>query len=99
MHNCAILTDMATLKDYRDERLRKLEALRELGIDAYPARSERTHANAEIIEKFDELDGQTVTVVGRIMSIRSFGKLAFIKLRDMSGEIQLYLQKDSVAEL
>ena len=99
MHNCAILTDMATLKDYRDERLRKLEALRELGVDAYPAHSERTYANAEIIEKFDELDGQTVTVVGRIMSIRSFGKLAFIKLRDMSGEIQLYVQKDSVAEL
>ena len=34
---------MATLQDYRDERLRKLTALRELGIDPYPAHTERTH--------------------------------------------------------
>ena len=90
---------MATLKDYRDERLRKLETLRELGVSAYPAKAERTHTNAEVVEQFDTLAGQTVTVVGRIVSIRSFGKLAFIKLRDASGEVQLYLQKDSVAEL
>ena len=40
-----------------------------------------------------------MVVVGRIVSIRSFGKLAFIKLRDMSGDVQLYLQKDTVSEL
>ncbi|RKV99265.1 MAG: lysine--tRNA ligase [Candidatus Saccharimonas sp.] len=90
---------MATLQDYRNERLRKLAALRELGIDPYPARAERTHTCAEVVEKFDELVGQTVSVAGRIVSIRSFGKLAFIKLRDASGDVQLYLQKDDVAEL
>ncbi len=90
---------MATLQDYRNERLRKLAALRELGIDPYPARVERTHTCAEVVEKFDELIGQTVSVAGRIVSIRSFGKLAFIKLRDASGDVQLYLQKDDVAEL
>ena len=90
---------MATLQDYRNERLRKLAALRELGIDPYPARVERTHTCAEVVEKFDELIGQMVSVAGRIVSIRSFGKLAFIKLRDASGDVQLYLQKDDVAGL
>lgn len=96
---CYTVTDMATLHDYRNERLRKLETLRELGVEAYPAKAERTHEVSDVTDKFDELAGQTVTVVGRVVSIRSFGKLAFIKLRDMSGEVQLYLQKDGVAEL
>ena len=90
---------MATLQDYRNERLRKLETLRELGVDPYPARSERTHGCGEVLARYDELAGQEVVVAGRIVSIRSFGKLAFIKLRDQSGEVQLYLQRDDVAEL
>lgn len=90
---------MATLQDYRNERLRKLEQLKELGIQPYPARSERTNSCYEAIERFTDLQGQRVSLVGRVQSIRSFGKLAFIKLRDASGDIQLYLQKDNVAEL
>jgi lysyl-tRNA synthetase class 2 len=90
---------MATLKDYRDERLKKLATLRELGVNTYPATAKRTHTCADVLGKYDELAGSEVIVVGRIVSIRSFGKLAFIKLRDMSGEVQLYLQKDNVAEL
>ena len=75
---------MATLQDYRNERLRKLETLHQLGVDPYPARAERTHMCAEVVEKYDELAGQTVSVAGRVASVRSFGKLAFIKLRDAS---------------
>ncbi|MDO5343805.1 MAG: lysine--tRNA ligase [Candidatus Saccharibacteria bacterium] len=90
---------MATLQDYRNERLRKLAALRELGVDPFPARAERTHTCAEVLEQFDELAGQEVVVAGRVVSVRSFGKLAFLKLRDQSGEVQLYLQRDEVAEL
>ena len=90
---------MATLQDYRNERLRKLDQLRELGVDPYPAATNRTHRCAEVVEQFESLADQPVTVAGRIVSIRSFGKLAFIKLRDASGNVQLYLQKDEVAEL
>lgn len=90
---------MATIQDYRNERLRKLEQLRELGVEPYPARADRSHTCSEVLQKYDELQGQTVTVAGRIVSIRSFGKLAFIRLRDESGEVQLYLQKDQVSEL
>ena len=90
---------MATLQDYRNERLRKLAALRELGLDPYPAHTERTHDCATVVSQYDELAGQEVAVAGRVVSIRSFGKLAFIKLQDASGEVQLYLQRDTMAEL
>ena len=90
---------MATLQDYRNERLRKLETLRQLGVEPYPAKSERTHTCAEVLSEYDELAGKEVVVAGRVASIRSFGKLAFIKLRDQSGDVQLYLQRDDVAEL
>lgn len=84
---------MATLKDFRDERLRKLEELKELGVNPYPAKSERTHNVNQITDEYDKLEGQDVTIVGRIMSIRKFGKLAFIVIRDMSGQVQLFIKK------
>ena len=90
---------MATIQDYRNERLRKLAALRELGLDPYPAHTTRTHDCATVVAQYDELAGQEVAVAGRVVSVRSFGKLAFIKLQDASGEVQLYLQRDTMAEL
>ncbi len=90
---------MSTLKDYRDERLRKLAELKDLGINSYPADSHRTHKTSEIIEKFSELEGSTVTVAGRIMGLRKFGKLAFIVLRDQFGQVQLFLHAPDVHEL
>lgn len=93
------IENMATLQDYRDERLRKLAELQTLGINPYPATAHRTHNAGEVIARFDELEGQTVTVAGRIMGLRKFGKLAFIVLRDMSGQVQLFLHAPDVAEL
>ena len=90
---------MATLQDYRDERLRKLQDLKNLGINPYPADSHRSHNAGDIVSKFAELEGQTATVAGRIMGIRKFGKLAFIVLRDISGEIQLFLQDGQIGTL
>lgn len=90
---------MATLKDYRDERVRKLGELRELGVDPYPAHTNRTHNTAEIVNDFTKLEGQTVTVAGRIAGLRKFGKLAFIVLEDMSGSVQLFLHAPDVAPL
>jgi lysyl-tRNA synthetase class 2 len=90
---------MATLKDFRDERLRKLKELRDLGVNPYPSKSNRTHKISEIISNFDNIEGQVVTVAGRISGIRKFGKLAFIVVKDFSGQIQLFLQSNTVAEL
>ena len=90
---------MATLQDYRNERLRKLEELQKLGIDSYPARSERTHTCNQIVNDFENLEGKEVSVVGRVMNLRKFGKLAFIVLRDSSGQVQLFLHGPDVTEL
>ncbi len=89
---------MATLKDFRDERLRKLEELKQLGFNPYPADAHRTHDAGDIIARFDELQSQTATVAGRITAIRKFGKLAFIVIKDASGSIQLYLNEADIAE-
>ena len=84
---------MATLKDFRDERLRKLDEIKELGINPYPAKAQRTHYVSDVAKQFDELEGSHVVVVGRIKSIRKFGKLAFIVIEDMSGRVQLFCRK------
>lgn len=84
---------MTTLADYRDERLRKLEEIRARGIDPYPAKSHRNTKIDTIINHFDEKDGQSVVVAGRIVAIRSFGKLAFVKIRDYTGEVQIFMEK------
>ncbi|MDB5164783.1 MAG: lysS [Candidatus Saccharibacteria bacterium] len=90
---------MATLKELRDERLRKLDELKQLGVNPYPAKADRTNTLVEITEKFDKLEGKDVSVVGRIVGIRKFGKIAFVVLRDQSGQVQLFLGKDKVAPL
>jgi lysyl-tRNA synthetase class 2 len=90
---------MATLKELRDERLRKLDELKKLGVNAYPANAERTNTLLSITEQFSELQGKPVSVVGRITNIRKFGKIAFVVLRDASGTLQLFLGADKVAKL
>lgn len=90
---------MTTISDYRDERLRKLAELKNLGINPYPAHSNRNAKISDILDHFDEYDQKTVIIAGRIVAIRSFGKLAFVKLRDYFGEVQLFMkQEGEVAE-
>ena len=90
---------MTTISDYRDERLRKLAELKELDINPYPAHSNRNTKISDILEHFDQYDQKTVIIAGRIVAIRSFGKLAFVKLRDYFGEVQLFMkQEGEVAE-
>ena len=80
------------LEDYRNERLKKLEELRERGIEPYPSKSMRNTMICDVVNHFDEKQGQEVCVAGRIVAIRSFGKLVFLKLRDVSGEVQIFMK-------
>ena len=89
---------MATLKDFRDERLRKLDELKKLGVNPYPADSKRTHTLGEINKSFEKLEGKPATVVGRILNIRKMGKIAFVVLKDGSGQLQLFLKDGSVGK-
>ncbi len=95
---------MSTLQDFRNERIKKLEELRALGVDPYPAHSSRTVEIGELLSDFDQIlqdaeegrNGKNVNVAGRIVSIRSFGKLAFIVIEDATGKIQLFLRDGDV---
>jgi len=90
---------MAILKDFRDERVRKLEELRAVGIDPYPAESHREVSIKEVLDNFTDSVDKTVSIAGRIVSIRSFGKLAFIVIDDSTAQIQLFIQSDTLGPL
>ena len=85
------------LDDYRNERLRKLGELRERGMEPYPSKSERNTKIFDVVEHFDEKQGQEVCIAGRVVAIRSFGKLVFLKLRDYTGEVQVFMKAVSVS--
>src|ERR1035437_7471353 len=90
---------MATLKELRDERLRKLVDIKKLGINPYPANSKRTNTLNDVVSNFEKLQDHDVSVVGRILNIRKFGKIAFIVIKDASGSLQLFLGLDKVESL
>ncbi|NLI90635.1 MAG: lysine--tRNA ligase [Peptococcaceae bacterium] len=77
-------------------RIEKLDDMRKKGIEPYADRYVRTHMSMEIIENFEELEGQEAFVAGRIMSKRDQGKVTFIHIQDMDGKIQAYIRMDEV---
>src|SRR4051812_17165360 len=87
---------MSTLRELRDIRIDKLNKLKELGINPYPAKSFKSVDNKQLHESFDSYEGKEVVVSGRAKSIRTHGKLAFIDLKDMSGKIQLYIKEQNL---
>ena len=87
---------MATLQDFRNERLKKLEKLRALGVNPYPSKTDRTVKNSEVKLKFEEFEGQKVKVVGRIKNLRIMGKIGFIVIKDESGSLQLFASEDNL---
>ncbi len=90
------------LTDQEQQRRIKLARLREAGIDPYPARATRTHTTAQAsaaLEGWSEGDEPlTVTVVGRLVSIRVMGKSSFAHIEDRAGRLQLYLRRDVVGD-
>jgi lysyl-tRNA synthetase class 2 len=84
------------LNEIRNIRINKAAAMREQGLQPYPSRSRRTHYARALIDGFDGLNGQEVTVAGRLVSWRKQGGLAFGHIQDQSGRIQLFLRKQAV---
>ena len=77
----------------------KLKALQDEGRDPFTqTRFVRSAYSAEIKDNYDELDGKTVQVAGRIMSKRGMGKAIFCHIKDDRGLIQVYVRKDDVTE-
>ena len=80
-------------------RLQKLAALREAGRDPFAVeRFDVTHHAQEIAENFEGLEGHTVFLAGRVMSVRLMGKAAFLDITDSTGRIQIYLRRDEIGE-
>lgn len=77
-------------------RVDKLADMRRQGIEPYADRYVRSHKSMEIIENFTELEGQEVSIAGRIMSKRDQGKTAFVHVQDIDGRIQAYIRMDEV---
>jgi len=81
-------------------RRQKLEELRKLGIEPYPAEEFKVNANAaDIKENYerDKINYKDISIAGRIMSIRDMGKAAFAVIQDATGRIQIYVRKDDIA--
>src|SRR3989344_1510474 len=87
---------MATLQELRNSRLNKLEKLKELGINPYPAKSFKDINNSEILQNFEKLEGKDAVISGRIVSLRRHGKLVFMDLKDSTGKIQLFIKEDRI---
>jgi len=80
-------------------RRAKLDKLKAMNIEPYPYAFERTHFTQQIIHDFDSLNEKSVSVVGRIMSVRLMGKAAFFHVQDQAGKIQAYLRQDQVGDI
>ena len=86
------------LEEIRQIRLAKVKTLHELGINPYPANSQKEHPNAEIVDNFDKYESKEVTLTGRLMSFREHGNIAFGHIQDESGQIQVFIQKKLLSE-
>ena len=91
---------MATLSELRAVRLEKLEKLQAFGMEAYPTSIIRTHTLHQVRGDFAnlELSGESVSVTGRIMSLRGQGAIMFATLFDGSDRFQVVFKKDEIAE-
>ena len=87
------------LNDLLRVRREKLAELQENGRDPFTiTKYDQTHHSEEIKENFDALEGQTVSVAGRLMSKRVMGKASFCNVQDLKGTLQCYVARDSIGE-
>jgi lysyl-tRNA synthetase class 2 len=87
------------------QRMRKAEALRALGVNPYGNGRAPRHLAADLAARYGDAPADEIakapgewSVAGRCLAIRSFGKAAFLRVRDRSGEIQVWVKKDRVGE-
>ena len=80
-------------------RREKLSALQEAGKDPFQiTKYDVTHHSQDVKDNFDALEGQRVTIAGRMMFKRIMGKASFCNIQDLKGSIQCYIARDSIGE-
>jgi len=94
-----VQTELTELNELMLRRREELTEIRKRGINPYPYEFHRDTFSREIIESFvDGAPERTVSVAGRIMSLRRMGKASFCHIQDSRGRIQIYLRKDDLGE-
>ncbi|MBI5327073.1 MAG: lysine--tRNA ligase [Deltaproteobacteria bacterium] len=88
-----------------EQRINKLEVLRQSGINPYPNDFTVKNTAKEVTDSCIGLDkealeakGETAILAGRIMAFRDFGKASFLHIQDRTGKIQVYIKKDLIGE-
>lgn len=85
------------------ERIRKLNEIKEMGINPYPYSFEKKNYSSDLLEKYSKLKPEEKTddkvcVAGRIMLKRDMGKASFFNIQDQNGKIQIYIRQDDVGK-
>jgi lysyl-tRNA synthetase class 2 len=91
-----------------EQRLAKLEQLREQGINPFPSRVERTHTITQLLSAYEQAESEAgedeeperveATIAGRLVSMRDMGKTVFADVEDGTGRVQLFLRRNEVGE-
>ena len=95
------------LNDLEKIRYEKIMALKGMGVEPYPTRANPTHSAQQAIQAFEAAEAAaaegttpvvTVTLAGRLRSIRIMGKITFAHIEDGSGRVQLFMRVNDVGE-
>src|SRR4030043_581508 len=96
---------MEEINDLIEQRIKKLEELRQSGIEPFHGSFYAEDHASELLDKFNSVSKETLeakpvacSIAGRLVSIRHFGKAAFAHVQDATGKMQIYLKKDSLGE-
>jgi lysyl-tRNA synthetase class 2 len=88
-----------------EERRKKVENLKTMGTNLYPAGYRIDITTSEAVKRFGDMEGEALekendayAMAGRIMSLRNFGKASFIHIKDGTGRIQAYIRKDKIGD-
>ena len=87
----------AEVNEQRQIKRNKLQELRDMGRDPYVNETwDVTAHSKKIKDEFDAMEGQEVSVAGRIMAFRRMGKVAFVDMQDKDGRIQVFVARDNI---
>jgi lysyl-tRNA synthetase class 2 len=95
----------ATEREIIAQRLRKAEQLRALGVNPYGNAQAPAHLVHDVVARYGDAPAEAIaqdpgdwSIAGRVVAVRSFGKAAFLKVRDRSGDLQVWVRRDRVGD-
>ena len=95
----------STEREIIAQRIRKAEELKRLGVNPFGNGQRPRHLASDLTARYGERTAESIaqdpgswSIAGRVLAVRSFGKAAFLRVRDRSGEIQVWVKKDKVGE-